>query len=128
MKNRNVANINTDLKGLMKYWLQFTEPFHKLTNQQQNILALFLYYYFTFKMEIKSEKLIWKMVFDYDTKIKIKEELGNLPDYTLQNILTTLRKKNIIKNNKINKPYVPQLELKSNKFTLIYNFNIKDAK
>lgn len=127
MKNRNTAIINTDLKGLMKYWLQFTQPFHNLTNQQQDVLSLLLYHYFKLKKDVKNDKLLWKMVFDYDTKSKIKKELNDLPDYTLQNILSTLRKKNVIKNNKIINTYIPKIEsLKENKYALIYVFNIKD--
>lgn len=124
MKNSKIVTINTDLKKLMKYWLKFTEPFHGLTQQQQKLIALLLYYYFDYKQVIKSEKVVWKMVFDYDTKMKIKEELDNLPDYTLQNLLSILRKKEVIKNNKINHIYIPNLELNAKDFTIVYKFNI----
>lgn len=124
MKNFNSANINTDVKGLMRYWLDFTEPFHKLTHQQKSILSLLLYYYFEYKKEISNEALVWKMVFDYDTKAKIKEELKDMPDYTLQNNLTALRKKNIIKNNIINKAYVPNYDMSKEKYAIILNFKV----
>lgn len=124
MKNSKIAVINTDMLGLMKYWLKFTEPFHKLAEQPQQILAALLYHYFEYKKEIKNEKLVWKMVFDYDTKMKIKQTLNDLPDYTLQNNLTKLRKLNIIKNNKINKAYIPNIEDDAKSFTIAYKFNI----
>jgi len=124
MKNSKIANINTDLKTLMKHWLKFTKPFHSLNKQQQNILALLLYYYFEYKKEIKNEDMLWKIVFDYDTKMKIKKELDDLPDYTLQNNLTSLRKKKVIINNTVSKAYIPNIEIGAKKFVIQYNFNI----
>lgn len=120
---KNVATINTDFKGLMKHWLAFTRPIHKLSKQPQDILALLLYHYFKLKEIISDEELVWKMVFDYKTKLEIREEL-DIPDHTLQNNLTTLRKKNIIKGNKINKVYVPDLDINSKTYSLVYIFKI----
>lgn len=123
MKNVKQANINVKLKDLFFKWLEITKPLHKLTNQQQEVLALFLYYHYKIKHETTNEKILWKIVFDYDTKMKIKEDL-NIKDNVLQNIMTHLRKRKIIIDNKISPIYIPSLELNSTNFKIIYNFNI----
>ena len=68
MNNVKIANINIKLKDLFFKWIEITRPFHKLTNQQQSVLALLLYYHYKYKKEITNSKILWKMVFDYDTK------------------------------------------------------------
>lgn len=123
MKNLKQANLNITLKNLFKKWLEITKPFHNLTSQQQKVLALLLYHHYRLKKDITNNKILWKMVFDYDTKSLIKEELG-MKDSGFQNVLTSLRNKNIIKDNAIVTTYIPDLEYGSNSFKVIFNFNI----
>jgi len=125
MSNIKQANINVSLKQLFINWLDITKKFHGLNNQQQQILALLLYYHYTFKKDITNNKILWKIVFDYDTKLKIKEEL-NMNDNILQNNLSQLRKKKVIVDNEISPFYIPDLTLDSKNFKVIFNFNIVD--
>lgn len=123
MKNEKIANINVTLKNLFVRWLDITVTFHKLTEQERTVLALLLYYHYKFNKELTNATILWKMVFDYDTKMKIKEELS-MKDSILQNVLTALRKKNVIKDNKIISTYIPQIERTSKSFRVIFNLNI----
>jgi hypothetical protein len=112
---------------MFKYWLEITSSFHKLTNQQISVLALLLYYHHELSKEITSNKILWKMVFDYEIRDKIRKEL-DIADAGFQNVLTSLRKKNIIVNNQIVTTYIPKLNLKESKnFRVIFNFNIIDG-
>lgn len=129
MNNIKLANLNVKLKDLFFRWLDVTKSFHKLNNQQQQVLALFLYYHYQLKKDITNDKILWKVLFDYDTKLKIKEDeifKNGLSDNALQNILTHLRKRNIIVDGKISPIYVPELNLKAKNFKVIFNFNIVD--
>lgn len=121
--NEKVANINVNIKSFFRKWIQFTEPFHKLRLQQQNVLALMLYYHYELKKEITNNKVLWKEVFDYDTKIKISTEL-NIQQSALENVLTQLRKKGVVENNKIVNAYIPNITNKTPVFTIKYNFKI----
>lgn len=123
MKNSKIANINITIKDLFKKWLEITRLFHNLTDQQIDVLALLLFYHYKYKQDITNDKILWKILFDYDTKHLIKEELG-IKDQGIQNVLTTLRKKNIINDNKIVKTYIPEIEANSNNFKIIFNFNV----
>lgn len=127
MKNIKQANINVSIKDLFNKWLNITKTFHNLNNQEQNVLSLFLYHHYLLKKDIKNKKILWKIVFDYDTKLKIKEEL-NLKDTHLQNLMTRLRKKNIIIDGKINPYFIPEITDKSDNFKVIFNFNIINEK
>ena len=125
MKNIKIANINIKLKQLFKRWLEITNVFHKLTNQQEKVLALILYYHYKYQKDISNDKILWKIIFDYDTKALIKEEL-DIKDQVFQNILYQLRKKNIIINNQVVKTYIPDLEQNSKTFKVTFNFSIID--
>lgn len=125
--NVKSLNVNVHLKSMFKYWLEITSSFHKLTNQQISVLALLLYYHHELSKEITSNKILWKMVFDYEIRDKIRKEL-DIADAGFQNVLTSLRKKNIIVNNQIVTTYIPKLNLKESKnFRVIFNFNIIDG-
>jgi len=124
MKNVKQANINITLKDLFLKWLDITSAFHNLTNQQKQVLALFLYYHYNYKQEITNDKILWKLVFDYDTKLLIEKELG-IKNAGLQNVLTSFRKRNIINDkNEITPTFIPNIEPGAQDFKVIFNFNI----
>lgn len=123
MKNIKQATQNIRLKDLFLKWLEITSSFHGLTKQHRKILAQFLYYHYTYSKDITNNKILWKTVFDYDTKKLIEEELG-VTNQAIQNFLTYSRKNNVIIGNEVNKAYVPDLSKDSNNFKVIFNFNI----
>lgn len=130
MINVKEANLNVKLKDVFFKWVAVTQSFHKLNNQQQQVLSLLLYYHFLYKREITNSKILWKVLFDYDTKLKIREdevfgekEMGN---GTLHNIISSLRKKNIIVDGKISPMFIPELSKDCKNFKVIFNFNIID--
>lgn len=125
MKNIKAININVKLKDLFRRWLDITQSFHNLTSQQKDVLALLLYYHNELKEQITNPKILWRMVFDYDTKMKIKEEL-KMKDSGLQNVLTSLRKDHVIKNNVILNGYIPNVEKGATSFRVVFNLNIVD--
>lgn len=125
MNNIKIANLNVSVKSLFLKWVELTKPFHKLTNQQQQVLALFLFHHYNLKKEITNEKILFKLLFDYEVKHKIKEELG-IKDSVFQNIMYFFRKKGIIIDGKISANYIPVLTKDSKNFKLIFNFNIID--
>ena len=125
MKNEKIANVNISIKKLFFSWLEITRPFHKLTKQNQSVLALLLYYHYVYSSEVKNKKLLWKLVFETSTRMLIREELG-IEDSSFQNVLSNLRKKNIINNNTIVSTYITNLEQDAKVFRVLFNFNIVD--
>lgn len=125
MENGKIATIPITRNKLFYRWLELTKPFHKLSEQPIVVLSWLLYYYDKYKTTTKDEDLAWKLTFDYDTKMLIKEDMG-IKDQTLQNVFTKLRKSNIIKDNKIMSNYIPNLTEDAKEFKLIFNFKIID--
>jgi hypothetical protein len=123
--NTKQALIKTTQKNFFKHWLVLTRPMHKLAQQDINVLALILYHYFEFKKQVGTSDLAWKLTFDYDTKIKMREDLGFKNEISLNNAFSTLRRAGAIKHNQVTPAFLPMLDLsKSNTFSLIYKFEI----
>lgn len=125
-KDEKVANINIRLKDFFFKWMEFTKPFHNLNTRQQSVLALLLYHHHRLSFEITNTKILWKIVFDYDTKVLIYEEL-NIQLGALENLLSQLRKKNVIVDNKITPNYIPYIDKNTKGFKLTFNFNFVDG-
>lgn len=123
MKNAKIANLNVKFKDLFKQWLIVTRVYNKLTDSEIDLAALLLFYYYKFKKDITNESIVWKVVFDYDTKMAIKEEMG-ITDENLQNKLSILRKKGVIVDNRISKVFIPEIEEGAESFKVIFNYNI----
>ena len=123
MDNIKAANLNVKVKDFFFRYIEFLKPFHKLNPQQSQVLALLLYYHYKLSKEITNNKVLWKEVFDYDTKQLIIDEL-KISVAQIQNILTQLRKKNVIIDNRISELYIPKLKYNSKIFTISFNFNI----
>lgn len=124
-KNVKIASINVHLKTFFFRYVAFTAPFHKLAKQHQQVLALLLYYHYTFGKDITNNKILWKAVFDYDTKLLISEEL-DMRSEGLTNILSQLRKHKVIINNQVSPVYIPNLSRDAKQFVMTFNFNIVD--
>ena len=125
MDNKKIANINIKLKDLFFKWVDITTPFHRLTKQKKDVLSLLLYNYYKYYKITEDQKIIWKMVFDIDTRESIKEDL-DINDPVFQNILSFFRKKKIIIDKRINKIYIPNLSKDAKNFKVLFNFNIVD--
>lgn len=125
--NQKVVKIKSDLKDLYKKYLTILKPLNKLRPKEIELMALLLYYNELEKPNFKHDADRWRKVFDYDTKVKIRDELG-VEDYSIQNLLSSLRKKNaVIKEdgvNTISRYYIPDISIKDNKFHLIFTFEV----
>lgn len=122
-KDEKIANINIKLKDFFFKWIEFTKPFHKLNPQQQTVLSLLLYRHYKLSQEITNTKILWKEVFDYDTKVLISDEM-NIQLGSLENLYSQLRKRNVIKDNQITPYFIPPIDKKSKEFKLIFNFKL----
>ena len=125
MENVKTATLNVKMKNFFLRYIEFLQPFHKLQKQQYTVLALLLYHHYNYKKEITNNKILWKTVFDYDTKILIADEL-EMTTQALENVFTALRKKKVIIDKEISSLYIPELSKKNNNITININFKIVD--
>lgn len=125
--NINVKSINIKRQFFFVYWLQFLKPYHKLRSKEIELLSLFLAKRFELSKVIKDEDLLDKLLFDKDVKLEIREKMGYTNGQVLENMLSALRAKNVIKDNKIDKGLIPILEEDNTSFKLVFNFTFTDG-
>lgn len=94
-------------------------PFNQLRERELMVLSQLLMYNYKYRDLPKEER--FKLVFDYDTRIKICNSL-NISKGFFDNILTMLRTARILKGKTIRDQYLINPET-DNKVT--YKFNIK---
>lgn len=128
-KNSNIAHIVTTLNNpnnnFFQHWLSFIRPLHKLSEKEIEALAAFLKARYELSKGITDDDLLDKVLMSNETKRVIREELNIAPAY-FQVLLTKLRKLGIIKNGKIAKKFIPNLEINSKEYKLILLFDLKD--
>lgn len=95
-------------------------PINTLANRELDVLAEFIYYNDKYR-DIK-EELRAKIIFDYDTKLAMREylDMGEAP---FNNILTSLRKKNILTKRGIISSY----GLNLNNPDIVFKFKIDES-
>lgn len=125
MNNTNIATFKTKSSALFKYWLQFTQPLHGLTGKHLDTVAFLLYKRYRLSNSISDDKYLNKILFDVETKEQLSEEL-NIKVSRVHNILSSLRKKKIIIDNKINPKFIPNVSTNASNYKLIFNFEIDD--
>lgn len=121
---KKVAQFKVDLRNCILQFLMITKPMHKLTNQEINVLGYLLYEYLSNRSNFKREEDLWKYVFDYDTKQRIKDRL-DMGNAVFQNILTALRKKKVLVDNRIVPLFIPNIDRNDEAFELTFRFILK---
>ena len=124
-KVNNVVRIPTSLDGkFFRYWMEFLEPFHKLTDREMDIATAFLKHRYELSKVIKDNEILDKVTMSEDTKRQIREECEiTLPHF--QVILGKLRKNKIIIDNKINPRFIPNITDENGTFQLMLLFELK---
>lgn len=95
------------------------QPFRELRDKELRVLAQLLYYAYKYKDLPDDEK--FRLVFDYDTRQKICDNLS-IPMGSLYNNLTVLRTKRIIDGRTINKRFLLDPDKDP---SVVYKFSIK---
>lgn len=119
------VTVNTNIKDFFRKRLELLRPFspyNSLQKRELDTLALLQYYYYTNRdVEISKRH---KLIFDYETMLNIREELG-LSEASLNNSKLMLRTKGLIDKKSI-KPFliVDPLDVKNT--TLTFNLKIND--
>lgn len=117
MKPTNVLKIKSkDKDDLFLNWFYILKPIHNLS-KKECILASKLYKYrYELKEVILDSEILDNTILSEQYRKKIIEEMG-ITIIHLQVLLTSLRKKNIIIENRLNPKFVPQI---SNSNLILY--------
>jgi len=112
--------IKTTENKFFRQYLELLNPLLRLRGKELDVLAEILYH--NHKLESIPENHRWKLIFDYDTKAEIRNKL-HLSDASLNNNLSALRKKGIIRKNRIPDSFLIH---PSNYCKLTFSFNITE--
>lgn len=122
----NVVRVPCKLDGkFFKYWFDFLQPLHNLTEREKEVAACYLRKRFELSQSISDENILNKYLLSQEITKQIKEEC-NLKTSHLQVVLTKLRKNGVmIENDAINPKFIPKITQDKNSFSLLiyYDFN-----
>lgn len=124
-KANNIIRIPTSLNGkFFRYWFEFLEPFHKLTDREIDVITSFVKQRYELSKVIKDNGILDKVTMSEDTKRKVREECNiTLPHF--QVIMGKLRKNKVIVDGKINPRFIPNIDEETGTFQLLLLFELK---
>lgn len=123
----NVVRVPCKLDGkFFKYWFDFLQPLHNLTEREKVVAACLLKKRFELSQSINDELILNKYLMSHDIQKQIAEE-SNLKPNHLKVILTKLRKSGIIlPDETINLKFVPKIDLTKNSFNLMIYYDFSE--
>ena len=125
-KNSNIAHVNSALDiGFFYKWLSFLTPFHHLTKLEMTVLASFLNKRHNLAQLVRDELVLDNLLKSIDTRKEIRDEIG-LTTGQFNIMVSKLKKSGVMKNNKIDKHYIPNIEEHSGQYRLILIFDIDE--
>lgn len=122
-KINNVVRIPTTKEKFFKYWFEFLKPFHNLTNREIEVISSFVKHRFQLSLNITSEELLNKVLMSEEIKKAVREDCGITSSH-FQVIMSKLREKKIIFDDKINPKFIPNITKDEGnfKFMLLFDF------
>lgn len=125
MANRanNVIRIPTSLNtDFFKYWLLFLAPFHGLAKREIDVAAEFIRQRYNLSLAITDPALLDKITMSEEIKRTVRENC-NVSLAHFQGIISKLKKRQIIVNNKLNPKFIPNIVQENNNFQLLLLFD-----
>lgn len=121
----NVIRIPTSLKdNFFRYWFEFLQPLHKLTNREIDIIAAFAKERYELSKVIKDNDILDRVTMSEDTKKKVREKCNiTIPHF--QVIMGNLKKAKVIENGKINPRCIPNVTEENGYFQLVLLFDFR---
>lgn len=115
--------IKGDLRKNVQRYVEILRPFNKLSSQEGKLIAEIVLEYMSMREKVKDEDLLWKLVLeDNGSRAKIAENVG-IERYMMNTILWRLRKKGVIKDNRVHSVYIPVVE--KGGFVLSFVFKVE---
>jgi hypothetical protein len=118
--------VKTDLEFFTE-WLKIIKSFSPLTDKEAEFMAILLTKRHELSKVILDEKILTKMLFDKEVKNYIVSELKMKDTQSVENMIYTLKKKNVIFENKIINPrYIPRVSKDFTNFAIGFEI-VKDG-
>jgi hypothetical protein len=105
IKTNSVLKISPD-GDFFRVWVDFLKPVHDLTNREMDVLALFLKERYRLQKTITDEATLDSVLMSNEVKKRVREQCG-IKFRHLNTILSTFRKRGVLKDEKININFIP---------------------
>lgn len=124
-KPDNVVFISGNTDYFFRKWFEFLKPFHHLTEREMDVAISFIKQRYALSKVIHDSDVLDREVMSEFTKKKVREECNiSLPHF--QVIMGKLRKSQIIKDNKLNPKFIPDIKEGASSFQLLLYFKFND--
>ena len=118
----NIVRIPCKLDNkFFRYWFEFLEPFHHLTEREMDVITSLVKHRYELSKVISDSEILDKVTMSDDTKRKVMQECDITLPY-LQVILGRLKKNRVIIDGKINPKYIPNVIEEEGPFKLMLLF------
>ena len=123
----NVVRIpTTSINGnVLRFWFEFLRPFHRLTDREIEVLTAIVKKRFQLSEVISDEDILDQVLMSEETKKEISQECNMSMAY-FQTIFSKLKKNKIVKDDKINRRYLPNVRKDGKNFKLLLLFELND--
>lgn len=120
MNNVKKASFKIKKDDLYLYWLNLTRPIHKLPNADVNILVELLKLRDSYKGKILDDEILDEIVLSTKNRLFLMEKLDNMSPERFNNLLSDLRRRNVLQENKINPAYIPKIQKDTKKYSIVF--------
>ena len=125
VKPNNVIGVPCTLSKFFRYWVEFLEPLHGLTEREIDVITAFLKKRYELSKDILDPIKLDKYLMNEETKAEIRDECKISPAH-FQVIMGKLRKSKIIVNGNINPRFIPNIKDNGDAFQLLLYFQINN--
>lgn len=121
----SVVRVPTSLDtSFFRWWVEFLRPIHKMSPRRMEVLAAFLKHRYFLSLSINDQDLLDKVTLNSDSRKKIADECNISTNY-MQVIFDRFKREEIIKDDKINLKFIPDIKRGSDSFKLLLYFQFK---
>lgn len=118
MQKEKVINIEVDnIVTFAVQYLSFIDPFNHLSDGEKEVLARIM----TNDVAFYDDDIREKLLLDYDVKVSLMEQLS-ITEARLNNIITSLRKKNVLVKTKSGNNLHPAYDMRFVEFPFTLSF------
>lgn len=123
--NRKILRVPVNYRDLFRFWVEFTKPFHGLTDSEAAILASFLYHRQELSKVIKDNNILDSTLMGDEMRKQVRGDCGvSLTHFHV--IMGKLRKKGVLSDGKITRKLIPDIIEDGQPIGLTFIFDIKD--
>ena len=120
----NMFDIPTDLNEFWKWWCIIIQPFVKLTPREADVIASFLKHRHELAKVVLDPAVLESQLMGNETRDKVLEDC-KITRQHFYVVMSTLRRKNIITENGINRKLIPNIHENEDgtfKFNILIRF------